>query len=807
MITFAGGTFCLEDDEGQFARWLEENLSIQDLRAFSWLPVSQVHQFTSKDYGGIPVMNWAHGPTRPKLNTLYWPTGASRWACGLFLANTTEKNKMLAAVGTTNERKTLYIGDDFDQNSSTAGAGIAVQMHMLPPRPIVHRALVERSADSTSPVESGAEGLWLIPLVDGRYYWQWKDTGDLDAEGDTWTELFDKLETALGITLTTDTIASTYLCPNIYSLRRKYDNAALLLDALAHSVGMRLVFAWDADSGNDALEADPDKYELVGYANTSTRDLNARKNTYGKSAFPNLIVAGDKFDGQNTAATCPESVIITFPKRVEGTPVPNEYYEIEITAAANLAQSTPGTRKIFRDSAYANFTFSGVSPTNLSALTALAQRIAGDYYTSVESWHDRTFVGIQLIKDTPWMDYAEYSYRGLTPDKAHTREHGNTYNLGMEDLWHGGCGDTIVGVDRWEKACMIETLKEGDELASAWIMDGSCGTWARTEEEIQVCGDSGLRGVVFGTDDYEYVDGPVAGDETLAGEVRDESNGTPVDVYYSAKRNTWSAIGGYTHVTGAFIIVGETPSSSDYALVRIGKIFGDYQYGLPCVKIPRAMIECVSGITENTPVTLHWDNNIHKWIATETCGLTDPPEDVHCCDIMPASIDFMVVGVLACDFDSEVVTLVRSGNVWTWTGTLGCGDEMTIELTCHPEVENDEGCNALSLRYVYPCAEFDEAVTISDCDCETGFFNGEVEDFGDVDACECCQEPVPCEANDCGTGVRRWNAGLATWQVFSSACTSPCTTPCIPERPGAFDGEMYTVGCCNNAGGKPCNGF
>lgn len=370
-------------------------------------------------------------------------------------------------------------------------------------------------------------------------------------------------------------------------------------------------------------------------------------------------------------------------------------------------------------------------------------------------------------------------------------------------------------VELYRKACMIGDLAEGDALQAqqAWLMnplnigqcDGSSSSWERSDQQICVWGDSGLRGYLFGSQNYYYTDPGL--DETEQGDLRDASNGTPVDVYYSPVARKWFAIGsGFTFLRGGIIDDGGGCYS---VIVGAPRVFGDYQPGLPRLYINCSDIDwCTISPGEHVGegVALQWVNSLRKWYGTLACLPADPPEDAHCCDIMPSEIAFVVVSAFECDFESEEVTLVRSGNVWTWSGTLACGDALTLTLTCDPEVEDDSGCNALTLHYNFPCASFDEDVTISDCDCETGFFNGSVEDFGDdVSGCECC-DTIICAENGCGTGVRRWNAGLATWQVFSSACTGDCTTLCVPGSPGEFDGQMITVGCCNGTT-LPCTGF
>lgn len=519
MITFADYPMVLEDSAGKLSRWIEQNLSVEDLRIFGWLPASHLTQMTSKDYGGIPLRN--HGrPLRPKLNTLYWPTDASRWACGLFLANTTNKNKMLTAIGLDNERKELLIAEPEPDNpgggtSSKNPPGIALQMHMLPPRPLVVRNLVEGGEFDPEVDGDEPEGLWLIPLVDCRWYWQWKNTGNF-SPAETWTDQFSTLASLLGITLNVDDIASEYLCPGKSVLTRQYDNAAVLLDALAHSVGRRVVFDWAADNGNRAQEAEPDTFRLMAYdeGNLVKRDQNVKRTVAGLTRFNGYDVAGDQFDDQNEGAVLPESVIVTFRKRENAVAVENEFYTVEVAATeVGWHTYTADATKIFRDSAFADFT-TGPDPDNLYDLESLATRIATDFYESQAYMHDRTFASIQWIDDTPWLDYVEYSLGRRRADgtyEAQTREHGNGYNLGMEELWHGACNEDPP-IPAFKKKAKLKTrldvanTAEFQGRATADLYEWNGLSWQDSYEDIEVYARAEFQGLLFGDDEGDIRD-------------------------------------------------------------------------------------------------------------------------------------------------------------------------------------------------------------------------------------------------------------------------------------------------------------
>jgi len=441
LITFAGVPCVLEDEAGTIGSWIEQNLSLEDLRIFGDPTVSQQQQ-NSSTYGGLPQINWG-ASLRPKLNTLYWPSCASRWACGLFLATTSAKNKMLEAVGEQSEPHPLVIGEEDTIDALQEGSiapSISPPMFMLPPRPLVCREIIEALGSAEA-----REGLWLIPLVDRRYYWQFKDTGDFTPAA-TWEQQFADLATILGITLNVDPIPSEYLCPCQPCLTRKYDNAAMMLDALAYSVGMRIVFGWKTAEGEVTTENPSSTiFSAVAFSSTSQAELDANKTrlSVGDVSFRSLGIAGDRFEDQLPGSPLPESVLVTFRRREFGSVIANRFYVHDVTAdELDYSHWTPDTKKVFRDAAFADYDEGGDDPDNKAALDALATQIATDYYAAQSKWHDRTWASIQWCRETGWTDYVEYSIGRRREDgtfEAQTREHGIGYNLGMEELWHGEC--------------------------------------------------------------------------------------------------------------------------------------------------------------------------------------------------------------------------------------------------------------------------------------------------------------------------------------------------------------------------------
>lgn len=157
---------------------------------------------------------WPPVPFTP--NVLYWPTGASRWACGWFAVD--ESGATAARLGATGAD--LIITDGIQSITTT--------MYPLPLIPL-HR------------VTTDTLGLYLLPLVDERYFWWGKHGTITVTEGTTtWAGLYGEIATALDILLTVDTVASEHLLPSsLHSQKR--GPLPPLLDRVAFSCGQKVV--------------------------------------------------------------------------------------------------------------------------------------------------------------------------------------------------------------------------------------------------------------------------------------------------------------------------------------------------------------------------------------------------------------------------------------------------------------------------------------------------------------------------------------------------------------------------------------
>lgn len=312
---------------------------------------------------GLPKPNYPPPPPI-RLNQLYWPTGAARWARGYFLASKTVAQQLAETSGTAVPFKAEF-----------GSHAIETDLFVLPPHPI-------------SCVD-GAETLWLVPVVDDRYWWQFRNYGSLGKPTTlTWSVMYAWLATQLGISLSISTLATDYLAPDPDEFTRRYDNAATLLDAVAHSVGQRIVKQFDGT------------YQALDWT-TSAEELDANI----ASRTPWEQIAGDPYPHQ----PIPAAVTVAFPRLSCGTPdCQRRCYTIS-TAYSGSNTVVADTVKTIHSSAWAAYDAQGVV-TNHAELATLAARIASDYYAGLVSAHDYTFAGIKEWYFTGYDDHALYSF-------------------------------------------------------------------------------------------------------------------------------------------------------------------------------------------------------------------------------------------------------------------------------------------------------------------------------------------------------------------------------------------------------------
>lgn len=313
---------------------------------------------------GLPRPNYP-APPPPRINQLYWPTGASRWAQGYFLATKSVADKLSLACGSAVEL-IARVND----------VSIRAKVFVMAPRPV---SCVAATAH---------ESLYLIPVVDDRYWWQFRNYGNMGKPTiTTWNALFSHVVDRLGIQLTVDSFSSSYLKPDPEEFTRRYDNAAAILDAMALSVGQRIVRQFDGT------------VRSINFANSAAEyDANLASRT------PWWQIAGDSV----ASKPIPASVQVVFPRADCGIPSCNRQVYLSTVPGTTYSQNCPvaGSVKTIHSTAWANYEPSATTPLNVAELDSLAEQIASDYYASLARQYDHTFIGTKQWFFTAFDDHA-----------------------------------------------------------------------------------------------------------------------------------------------------------------------------------------------------------------------------------------------------------------------------------------------------------------------------------------------------------------------------------------------------------------
>lgn len=408
MINYADVDLLVETE--QIAGFMAAMLPLGNTRVTGPRPGS-LSNFPEPPYDDIPDVNYPSAPAIG-INTLYWPTGASRHGVFYALASEGMKNEIEKAVDGSTSTQTLKIG-----TSSTHQ--IEVPMHMLTPRPISAIGLGE----------SDSQAAWLLPLVDQRYWWQFLNTGAISwSSSTTWATAFSDIATALGVTFTQDTVDADYLKPDWFEAARLYGDTGRILDAMCHSVGQRLIVIPDKDG----------TIEIVDFYNTGGEILS-----YPTIKDEWLIQAGGPMKHSTNEHHVPAAVHVICRKFADGTAdADGDVYAYTKTPAATVFSSDDletGTEHTIHTSAWADFTLAGGSPDNNTNLDALAAQIAADYYASLKVQYDYQFAGVVPWDFTPFDNWVLW-----TP--IQTRVQTIPPNVGLRRMWHGDSDNATITV-------------------------------------------------------------------------------------------------------------------------------------------------------------------------------------------------------------------------------------------------------------------------------------------------------------------------------------------------------------------------
>jgi hypothetical protein len=424
-LKYADQTLLMEDPGGVMqafvTTYIDSYNSRIDTQSIVRTSLRNAGRYRWPNHTALPRPNYVPPPL-PQVNTLYWPTGAARWAAGYFYCSEAIKDKIVTSVSesTNISAKTLEI---FDGNVT-----LKTDMFLLPPRPVT--AVPDASASG------GPERLFLLPLVDERWYWQQKEVPVTFYDGatSTWATLVTAIGTALGVTITIDTVSTDYALPDNIELDRGLENAAILLDAIAHSVGARVV-RWPDGTVKVISPAD----STTQLAKNIKDNFESAEVWKRKSAQWSQIAGGDlSTEAQGTLH--PTSVSTSFTKRnvdtAGDTVLLDAQHESEYTLAEFDAtiKSVASTKHVIFTSALANF--EGGSPANSTEVDALADAIGKAHYDWLAKKFDYVYNGVKVWDSSGYDDYVEWHVGAQRSDGSYamkTRAQSQPYNFGVQE--------------------------------------------------------------------------------------------------------------------------------------------------------------------------------------------------------------------------------------------------------------------------------------------------------------------------------------------------------------------------------------
>ncbi len=380
-ISYAGHPLLLPDRAGELCQFVDRYL---DKTVRGRLRSPALDQVAPDVSPQLPTILYPDEPT-PELNRLWWPTGASRWGTFYGLADFATKNAIVsvcyAGGQATLEPLVLEIEDDgsaqWDLLQAQGRTRAAVNMLLLPPEPLAF-ALPMVPVEELPEDPALCHSLWLLRLVDERYLFQHRTTGNLESSAtESWANLFAALGNSLGVSgpLQPATIVNDWQYPSPL-LAGDFRNAAVLMDCAAESIGRRF---WTNGTGYGITNV----YPFVPGENDLPDAL-----TY--TAGLKWPIAGGRADVGNSSL--PATLRVAFPWRDKGGSGGWYTYGVGIDEALPGFSGVAGDTMTIRSTMEATGT--STTPDNESTRETLASEIAEAFYRSAAFRYDVTVVGL-----------------------------------------------------------------------------------------------------------------------------------------------------------------------------------------------------------------------------------------------------------------------------------------------------------------------------------------------------------------------------------------------------------------------------
>lgn len=305
-------------------------------------PSEDVLQYANTDGMFLPEDYFKELPhySKLQLGQLYWPTGASRFGAGFFLVSSDflEKLPQYDVTGANDAedtvgglRSTVNYMHRYEAKTLNLIEGdkqLQAKMWMLPPRPLFQQRRVPSGlSENVARIPySHLNGIWVLPLVDARYWWWNFTTGDFQLPScSTWETLFKTIFKKLGYTdeqITIDPISVDYLFPHsVLRGASQFTEVPLLLDTIANSCGTRVILNYDGTvrvmNAQKSFEEDSTRYSTSntqkagGFGSLISTSKTSIKENYSSAA--DIIKSDTEFKKlksimRDTAGVIPRSL-------------------------------------------------------------------------------------------------------------------------------------------------------------------------------------------------------------------------------------------------------------------------------------------------------------------------------------------------------------------------------------------------------------------------------------------------------------------------------------------------------------------
>lgn len=420
---FAGVNLCQTTPEVR--EWIERHIPLQENRVFHWT------EDAPPIFSGLTFYQQYEANIHLRLNVLRWPQGATRWATYHFVATDNQLVDLKAACygesgSHWNNPDTLILHG--------CGSEISCRMWMLPPRPL----------SATPSLWSRANKLWMVTLVDSRYWLNMNHCGDMSsASVATWDDMLDYLRDQAGIDSSKwdcPSVATDWLSPHIDLQNVNSLPLGMMIDAVAWNVGRKVSF----DMGTD-----PTVYVREFDWHKTRADANMADTSFKR-------MAGGEYDiaDRSRVAAVPEIIRVTFTDGED----PRRDDEVVVSTISGYEEENGNGVITFHD----HLDWSEVDDTQRQLLINLiAESWLGfqtqatmdiSYAGHVEwlpeamsdaiEWHEMADENQTLI---PAPEDGKLRKRIATAHMARTRVCRPFMNQVAEELWHGNGGASGSG--------------------------------------------------------------------------------------------------------------------------------------------------------------------------------------------------------------------------------------------------------------------------------------------------------------------------------------------------------------------------